>query len=277
MRRIAVINQKGGVGKTTTTVNLSAALAARGKRVCVLDLDPQAHASTHLGVEPDPDRPTLYNVLVNNAPLADVRRQVEDNLWIAPSDINLAAAEVELAGIVGREVILRETLTQDTEPFDFVLMDCGPSLGVLTLNALAAADEVFIPLQPHFLALHGFGKLLETTALVSRRINPGLRVSGVVVCLFEANTKLAQEVVNDITSFLARSRGHNVPWANAKVFATRVRRNVKLAECPSHGKSIFGYAPGCPGAIDYAALAVEVLGDVTPTEQTTSELATAGV
>jgi chromosome partitioning protein len=260
MRRIAVINQKGGVGKTTTTVNLAAALAARGQRVCVLDLDPQAHASTHLGVEPDPDRPTLYHVLINAAPVADVRRQADDNLWIAPSDINLAAAEVELAGVVGREVILREALAQDAEPFDFVLMDCGPSLGVLTLNALAAADEVFIPLQPHFLALHGFGKLLETTALVGRRINPRLRVTGIVVCLYEAATKLAQEVITDLMGFLTKSRGHPVPWADARVFATRVRRNVKLAECPSFGKSIFGYAPGCPGAADYAALAAEVLG-----------------
>ena len=266
MRRIAVINQKGGVGKTTTTVNLSAALAARGNRVCVLDLDPQAHASTHLGVEPDPDRPTLYNVLVNNAPLADVRRQAEPNLWIAPSDINLAAAEVELAGVVGREVILREALARDAavpdadRPFDFVLMDCGPSLGVLTLNALAAADEVFIPLQPHFLALHGFGKLLETTALVSRRINPRLKVTGIIVCLYDAHTRLAQEVVTDIAGFLDKSRGHPVPWADARVFGTRVRRNVKLAECPSFGRSIFAYAPGCPGAADYAALAGEVLG-----------------
>lgn len=260
MRRIAVINQKGGVGKTTTTVNLAAALARRGQRVSVLDLDPQAHASTHLGVEPDPDRPTVYNTLVHNTPLADVRRQAEDNLAIVPADINLAAAEVELAGVVGREVILREALAADTEAFDFEFMDCGPSLGVLTLNALAAADEVFIPLQPHFLALHGLGKLLETTALVGRRINPRLRVTGIVVCLYEAHTKLAQEVVADLERFLDRSRGQGVPWAGAVLFGTKVRRNVKLAECPSHGTSVFGYAPGCPGAADYAALAAEVLG-----------------
>jgi len=126
MRRIAVINQKGGVGKTTTTVNLAAALAVSGKRVCVMDLDPQAHASTHLGVEPDGTFPSLYDVLVANKPLGEVRRQAGENLWIAPSDINLAAAEVELAGIVGREVILREVMAKDAEAFDFVLMDCGP-------------------------------------------------------------------------------------------------------------------------------------------------------
>jgi chromosome partitioning protein len=260
MRRIAVINQKGGVGKTTTTVNLAAALAEAGKRVCVVDLDPQAHASTHLGIEPDGTLPSLYDVLVSNRSLAEVRRQTAPNLWVAPSDINLAAAEVELAGIVGREVILREAMARDSESYDFILMDCGPSLGVLTLNSLAAADEVFIPLQPHFLALHGLGKLLETTALVARRINPKLTVTGVVICLYDAATRLTQEVVNDLSAFLAQSRGANVPWGNAKVFETKIRRNIKLAECPSHGKSVFAYAPRSSGAADYTALANEVLG-----------------
>jgi chromosome partitioning protein len=260
MRRIAVINQKGGVGKTTTAVNLAAALARRGERVCVLDLDPQAHATTHFGVEPDGDRPSVYDVLVRGRSLADVRRDVGDNLALITSDINLAAAEVELAGVVGREVILREALAQDAESFDYLLMDCAPSLGVLTINALAAADEVFIPLQPHFFALHGLSKLLETTALVGRRINPGLRVSGVVVCLYDGSTKLAQEVVRDLNAFLDASRSTNVPWSGAKVFASKVRRNVKLAECPSFGKTIFEYAPKSPGAEDYAALAGEVAG-----------------
>lgn len=264
MRTIAVINQKGGVGKTTSTVNLAAALALAGKRVCVIDMDPQAHASTHLGAEPDGTLPSLYDVLVSNKPLAEVRRSVGDNLSLIPSDINLAAAEVELAGIVGREVILREAMALDAEQFDYVLMDCGPSLGVLTLNALAAADEVFIPLQPHFLALHGLSKLLETTALVARRINPMLVVSGVVVCLYDAATKLAQEVVTDLTAFLGQSRGANVPWASAKVFGTKIRRNIKLAECPSFGKSVFSYAPKSSGAADYAALANEVMGVTAP-------------
>src|SRR5947199_7333112 len=195
MRRIAIINQKGGVGKTTTAVNLAAALAEAGQRVCVLDLDPQAHATTHLGIEPDGKSPSMYDVLVNTRPISEVRRKVAENLALVGSDINLAAAEVELAGVVGREVILRDALAQDAEPFDFLLMDCAPSLGVLTLNALAAATEVFIPLQPHFLALHGLGKLLETTALVARRINPVLKVTGIIVCLYEAATKLAQEVI----------------------------------------------------------------------------------
>ncbi|HZT81637.1 MAG TPA: AAA family ATPase [Gemmataceae bacterium] len=260
MRRIAIINQKGGVGKTTTAVNLAAALAEQGQRVCVIDLDPQAHATTHLGIEPDGQAPSMYDVLVHSRPVAEVRRLVADNLWVAGSDINLAAAEVELAGVVGREVILRDLLHQEEGAFDFVIMDCGPSLGVLTLNALSAAGEVFIPLQPHFLALHGMGKLFETTALVAKRINPALKVTGIVLCLYEAATKLAQEVVRDLEGYLEKSRGTPVPWAQARVFGTRIRRNIKLAECPSFGQSIFAYAPTCHGAADYAALAREVLG-----------------
>jgi chromosome partitioning protein len=275
MRRIAVINQKGGVGKTTTAVNLAAALARNGERVCVLDLDPQAHATTHFGVEPDGDRPSIYDVLVRGRALADVRREAGDNLALITSDINLAAAEVELAGVVGREVILREALAQDAESYDYLFMDCAPSLGVLTINALAAADEVFIPLQPHFFALHGLSKLLETTALVGRRINPGLRVTGVVVCLYDGATRLAQEVVRDLTSFLDASRSANVPWAGAKVFAAKVRRNVKLAECPSFGKTIFEYAPKSSGAEDYAALARELSGVIEVGVPEASELAAA--
>jgi chromosome partitioning protein len=175
---------------------------------------------------------------------------------------------VELAGVVGREVILRDLLQADEGQFDYVIMDCAPSLGVLTLNALTAATEVFIPLQPHFLALHGMGKLFETTALVSKRINPYLQVTGIILCLYESNTRLAQEVQNDLEEYLAQSRGKNVPWNKARVFQTRIRRNIKLAECPSFGKSIFHYAPACHGAEDYHALAMEVLVQ-TPTVSAT--------
>jgi len=264
MRRIAILNQKGGVGKTTTAVNLGAALAQAGQRVCILDLDPQAHATTHLGIEPDGKFGSMYDVLVNNRPLAEVRRPVADNLSVAASDIDLAAAEVELAGVVGREVILRDLLAAEEGQFDFVLMDCAPSLGVLTLNALSAASEVFIPLQPHFLALHGLGKLLETTALVAKRINPGLRVTGIVLCLYEEKTRLTQEVVGDLQTYLEKARGSAAPWSAARIFQTRIRRNIKLAECPSFGRSIFAYAAKSHGAEDYAALAQEVL-TATPT------------
>jgi chromosome partitioning protein len=258
MRRIAIINQKGGVGKTTTTVNLGAALARRGRRVCLIDLDPQAHATTHLGVEPDGQQPSLYHVLLGQHRIQQVRREVAEGLWLVPADLDLAAAEVELAGVVGREVILREALQNDDAAFDYLLMDCGPSLGVLTLNALAAADEVLIPLQPHFLALHGLSKLLETTALVARRIHPGLKVSGIVMCLFDTSTRLAHEVLADLQAFLERCRGQSLPWSSARVFASKIRRNIKLAECPSHGQTIFTYAPKSPGAADYAALAEEI-------------------
>src|SRR5207253_10991254 len=152
---------------------------------------------------------SMYDVLVNSRPLAEVRRKVGERLWLAGSDINLAAAEVELAGVVGREVILRDLLLQDEGAFDFMFMDCAPSLGVLPLNGLSAASEVFIPLQPHFLALHGMGKLLETTALVSKRINAGLRVTGIILCLYESSIRLAQEVQRDLQDYLDRSRGTN--------------------------------------------------------------------
>ena len=264
MRRIAIINQKGGVGKTTTAVNLAAALSECGQRVLVLDLDPQAHATTHLGVAPDGTTPSMYDVLVKAKPIAEARRRIKEDLWLAASDINLAAAEVELAGVVGREVILQDMLGPEEGGYDFILMDCGPSLGVLTLNALSAATEVFIPLQPHFLALHGLGKLLETTALVARRINPALRVTGIVVCMYEAATRLCQEVLRDVQAFLDKARDGADPWSQARIFDTPIRRNIKLAECPSHGCSIFDYAPSCHGAEDYAALAREVIGSQEP-------------
>jgi chromosome partitioning protein len=260
MRRIAVLNQKGGVGKTTTTVNLAAALAKEGHKTLVLDLDPQAHATLHLGLLPGRSGPSLYEVLTQNTPLAQVRRQVGPNLFLCGSHIDLAAAEVELIGTVGREVILRDQLEADPEKFDYVLMDCPPSLGILTLNALCAAREVFIPLQAHFLALHGLSKLLETIQLVSKRVNRDLKVGGVVLCLYDAGTRLGGEVIDDLDRYFDGRRHASAPWAEARVFRTRIRRNIRLAECPSFGQSIFQYAPTSRGAEDYASLAAEVQG-----------------
>jgi len=256
MRKIAILNQKGGVGKTTTAVNLAAALAGMGKKVCLIDLDPQAHASAHLGINLGVS--SIYEVLLQSLPIEQARIIVSENLSLVPSHINLAASEIELAGVVGRELLLRDSLDNDKDKFDYCIIDCAPSLGILSLNALACVDEVLIPLQPHYFALHGLGKLFETTGLVSRRLNSSLKVLGVVVTMYESNTKLGQEVVSDLEVFLEKSRGLNVPWSKARVFATRIRRNIKLAECPSYGKSIFSYAPGCNGAEDYMKFAHEM-------------------
>ncbi len=259
MRSIAIINQKGGVGKTTTAVNLSAALAACGERVCLVDLDPQAHATLHLGLAQDRHAPSMNDVLTGDAALADVWHQVNDNLWVAGSHIDLAAAEVELVGVVGREVILRDKLAKIEGQFDYVLIDCPPSLGILTLNALAAVDEVFLPLQPHFLALHGLSKLLQTIELVARRLNERLRLTGVVFCMFESGTRLAAEVARDVDDFFRATQQPSLPWSDAQMFHTRIRRNIRLAEAPSFGQSILAYAPGSNGAEDYQQLAQEVL------------------
>lgn len=260
MRAIAVINQKGGVGKTTTAVNLSAALAATGQRVCLIDLDPQAHATLHLGVAIDDEYRSIYDVLTTaKATLKDVWSQAAENLWVVGSHIDLAAAEVELAGVPGRELILRDKLAEVDGEFDYVLIDCPPSLGILTLNALSTVDEVLLPLQPHFLALHGLSKLLQTIELVAKRLNPKLRLSGVVYCMYESGTRLAAEVTSDVDEFFARARQPNTPWAEAQTFQTRIRRNIRLAEAPSFGQSIFGYAPDSNGAEDYQHLAQELL------------------
>jgi chromosome partitioning protein len=263
MRSIAIINQKGGVGKTTTAVNLSAALAATGQRVCLIDLDPQAHATLHLGLSPAGQTQSMYDVLTGEANLSDALEQVHESLWVAGSHIDLAAAEVELAGVVGREVILRDKLDEIQDRFDFLFIDCPPSLGVLTLNALAAVDEVFLPLQPHFLALHGLSKLLQTIELVARRLNERLRLTGVVVCMYESGTRLAAEVTSDVGNFFQQSRAPNRPWADAQIFQTRIRRNIRLAEAPSFGQSIFRYAPDSNGAEDYQQLALEVLSGIS--------------
>jgi len=258
-RTIAILNQKGGVGKTTTAVNLSAALAAAGKRVCLIDLDPQAHASLHLGLAPARDDRSIYDVLTGDASLADVRHNLDERLSLVCSHIDLAAAEVELVGVVGREVILRDKIAADDEPFDFYLIDCPPSLGVLTINALSAVEEVFLPLQPHFLALHGLSKLLETIDLVARRLNGRLTLSGVVLCLYETGTRLAAEVSQEVTEFFGRRQRESSPWAKTRIFSTRIRRNIRLAEAPSFGQSILQYAPDSPGAEDYRRLAREVM------------------
>ena len=265
MRSICVMNQKGGVGKTTTSVNLAAGLAKQGRRVCLIDLDPQGHSSLHLGVDAFGQTPTVYDVFSGKKTLAEVKQLAVDNLWVVPSDLDLAATEVELVDTPGRELILRGAIDRllQQQPFDYLIMDCPPSLGVLTINALTSAKEVFIPLQPHFLALQGLSKLFETTALVKRRLNRELKVSGIILCLYETATRLAADITDDLVRFLEQS-DPMAPWKNARIFDSRIRRNIKLAEAPSFGQSIFDYAAKSPGALDYAALVAEVTAAEVP-------------
>jgi chromosome partitioning protein len=261
MRIIALMNQKGGVGKTTTTVNLGAAIAEAGHRVCLVDLDPQAHLTINYGIEPRGEHCSLYDVLVDGKGFLEAAQTVAPNIAVVPSSIDLAAAEVELVSVLGREMILKRRLEATEHDFDYMLLDCPPSLGLLTINALAVADEVIIPMQPHFLALQGVGKLLETVALVNRRMNPRLKVSGIALTMFDSQTKLSTEVVDDLCKFIESAQGQDLPWSAAQVYKTRIRRNIKLAECPSFGKTIFQYEPTSHGASDYRALAREVMGD----------------
>ena len=275
MRTIAVMNQKGGVGKTTTTVNLGATLAELGKRVCLVDLDPQAHLTIGFGIEPvqgngggdgadgGEDRVSLYNVLVEERPFLEAIQKVDEQIALVPSSIDLAAAEIELVSILGRETLLKKRLEAARAAggldFDYMLLDCPPSLGLLTLNALAVADEVIVPMQPQFLPLQGMAKLLETVQLVNRRMNPALKVSGIVLTMFDSQTKLSNEVVAELSGFIDQARGQPLPWSEARLFKTKIRRNIKLAESPSFGQNILKYDPASNGAADYRNLAKEVV------------------
>jgi len=259
MRSIAIINQKGGVGKTTTAVNLSAALANQGLRVGLIDMDPQAHASLHLGISPQAECPTVYDLMTGDSPLSEIWQPVSEKLSVAGSHIDLAAAEVELAGVVGRELILRDKLDLERDDFDYVLLDCPPSLGILTINALSAVDDVLLPLQPHYLALHGLSKLLQTIDLVATRLNDRLRLAGVVLCLYDSGTRLAAEVAADAEEFFRGSQRSRCAWQDVHLFQTRIRRNIRLAEAPSFERSIFDYSAQSAGAEDYLALATELI------------------
>ncbi len=261
VRVLAMMNQKGGVGKTTTTVNLAAAIAEQGRKVLIIDLDPQAHASLHVGVEDD-DLPTVYDLLFEpEMGIDQCRRTVSDNLDIVPAETDLAAVETELAGHSDRNARLAKALADETLGYEFVLLDCPPALGLLTLNALTAAQEVLIPMQAHFLALQGVSKLLETVGLVRDQLNPILRVAGIVLCMHDSQTSHSKEVVADLERFFESQRSTESAWASARVYRPSIRRNIKLAECPSFGQSIFEYAPWAPGAMDYRKLAETVVAE----------------
>ena len=259
LHSIAITNQKGGVGKTTTSVSLGAALARAGQRVCLIDLDPQANLTMHLGLEPGQAKPGVYELLGGSASLDECVRAVRDNIDLIPAEIGLAGAEVELVGVVGREILLRDALDPARDRYDVLLIDCPPSLGLLTINALSAMEEVLIALQPHFLAMQGLGKLLETVSLVQRRINANLRVSGVVLCMYDSRTALCSEVAEEVKRFFGSEHPLKSLWETAHIFSRYIRRNIRLAEAPGHGKTIFEYAPSSHGAEDYEGLAQELL------------------
>lgn len=252
-RTLALMNQKGGVGKTTSAVNLAAGLAELGHRTLLIDLDPQAHATLHLGVDPDSLEHSVYDVLHEPESITPI--QARENLALLPAVTDLAAAESELSEAPDRQARLTRALAPLESRFDFVMIDCPPSLGLLTLNALAAVSEVIVPMQAHFLALQGVSKLLETVHLVGASVNPDLRVAGLILCMHEENTRHAREVVQDIAAFFDASMEQDVPWKGAKVYKPPVRRNIKLAEAPSFGQTVLEYEPTCPGARDYRALA----------------------
>ncbi|MEM7627434.1 MAG: AAA family ATPase [Planctomycetota bacterium] len=267
-RILALMNQKGGVGKTTTAVNVGAALANLGLNVLCIDLDPQAHLTLSLGIEPDQIEKSNYDLLGDRETTAMevVRYTARDDkrLAVLPAETNLAGVESELAEMVATglaQTILRNKCQDLVQQFDYVLIDCPPSLGLLTINALTMAHQIIVPMQAHFLALQGMTKLFETIGMVRQGINPSLTVAGVVLCMHEGNTLLANEVISELEGFFEGARGTDQPWADGRVFAPPIRRNIKLAEAPSFGQSVHAYAPDSNGAKDYLALARSIAGE----------------
>jgi len=267
-RTLALMNQKGGVGKTTTAVNVGAALANLGLRVLCIDLDPQAHLTLSLGIDPDDIEKSNYDLFTDadTTAMETVRYTARDDkrLAVLPAETNLAGVESELSDMIATglaQTILRNKCSDLVKEFDYVLIDCPPSLGLLTINALTMADEIVVPMQAHFLALQGMTKLFETIGMVRQGINPHLTVAGVVLCMHEGNTLLANEVINELEEFFRGARGTDQPWADGRVFTPPVRRNIKLAEAPSFGQSVHAYAPDSNGAKDYLSLARSIAGE----------------
>ena len=252
-RVITVANQKGGVGKTTTTVNLAAALARSGARVLVIDLDPQGNASTALGIEHRSDTASVYEVIINDEPVVDVVQKSPDfdTLFCVPATIHLAGAEIELVSMVAREQRLRTALErfleESDQPFHYVFIDCPPSLGLLTINAFVAAQEVLIPIQCEYYALEGLSQLLTNIKLIERHLNPVLAVSTILLTMFDSRTNLANQVAQDVRDHFP-----------AEVLTTLIPRSVRISEAPSYGQTVISYDPNSPGSLSYLEAAAEI-------------------
>lgn len=247
---IAIANQKGGVGKTTTAINLSACVAQLGARVLMVDLDPQGNATSGLGLDKNL-QPSIYDVLINDMPAAEAITPTEfDNLSMLTSNIELAGAEIEMVSLMAREQILKRALDMVRSSFDFIFIDCPPSLGLLTLNALTAADSLVVPIQCEYFALEGLSQLMNTVQLVQRHLNPGLEVEGVALTMFDGRTKLSNQVVSEVKKFF-----------RSKVYRSVIPRSIRLGEAPSYGQPINIYSPESSGAKAYLSLAGELIND----------------
>ena len=248
-RIIAVANQKGGVGKTTTAINLSACLAEKNKKVLTLDMDPQGNTTSGLGVDKNQAENTVYELILDESELSDcIYSSVMGNLSVIPSNINLSGAEIELIGFENKEYLLKSKLDMIKDNYDYIIIDCPPSLNLLTINAMTAADSVIVPIQCEYYALEGLSQLIHTIDLIKERLNPKLEIEGVVFTMYDARTNLSLQVVENVKENL-----------DTTIYKTIIPRNVRLAEAPSHGKPINVYDPRSTGAESYRLLAQEVI------------------
>ncbi len=246
---IAIANQKGGVGKTTTAVNLSACLGKRGKKVLLIDIDPQGNTTSGLGVDPKSVEQSIYDCIINDVPMSEVIIKTEfDNLWICPSNIHLAGAELELVMRENREYVLKNSIKEIKDNFDFIFIDCPPSLGLITLNSFTATDTVLVPIQCEYYALEGLGQLTNTIKMIKQKLNPEISLEGVLLTMFDARTNLSIQVVDEVKKFF-----------KSQVFATIIPRNVRLSEAPSFGQPVIEYDKNSRGAEVYTELAEEII------------------
>lgn len=248
-RIVVIANQKGGVGKSTTAINLSSALAGNNNNVALIDMDPQGNATSGLGITRHNNDNCIYNVLIENMPIEDVIRKTKfEHLFVVPATIQLAGAEIELVSALSRETKLKKSLDNIIHNYDFIVIDCPPSLGLLTLNALTAGNELLIPIQCEYYALEGLSKLIDTIKLVNSNLNADLKIMGVLLTMHDGRTKLSEQVANDVRAYF-----------NTTAFNTIIPRNVRLSEAPSYGQPIDIYDPNSRGAEAYASLAKEVI------------------